>query len=583
MGRARDQAAEGADASRSTPGVTWVQPFAVHRARVLALGRRTRQVIGFAALTGLLTGLGVAGFEEVTRTQVFDRVAALPTWAVIAMPAVGLLLSAALLRWVAGGVGPSTADEYIRNFHDPSRRLDLRPVPGRLAASAATLGFGGAMGYEGPSIYLGAAVGSFLQRRFARFFSREESKVLLVAGAAAGVAAIFKAPVTGLVFALEVPYQDDLARRMILPAGIASATAYVTFVSFMGTAPLFSVAGSPPFDLRDLGGAALLGVLSGVGARAWVRALLWAKHLGVNMDPFVRALAGGVVLLALGALSWWLLGEPLTVGAGYDTLSWSVDAQRAIGLVIALLLLRALATIATVAAGGVGGLFIPLVVEGALLGRVVGGLVDTPAGATNSFFPLVGVAAFLGAGYRVPLAGVVFAAEATGRPGFIVPGMVAAMVAQLFMGSTSASTYQQPGRRGHLETRLDLPIAAALRTDVATVPPEATLQEFFEHHLLGNRERSVPVVDGNRFLGLMGLDQLQDLPHEVWETELVGGHLTGDVEALGPGATLNDAIALLSERDVDVVAVVDDEQFVGVVTMAEIVKLEEILDRTGGG
>lgn len=534
----------------------------------------------FAALTGLVTGVGVAGFEELTRTEVFDRIEGLPVAVRILAPMAGLIVSALVLRIAARSAGPSTADEYIRNFHDHARPLDLRPVPGRLAASVATLGSGGAMGYEGPAIYLGAAVGSFLQGRFGRYFSRDDAKVLLVAGAAAGVAAIFKAPVTGLVFALEVPYRDDLARRMILPAGIAAATSYVTFVSLMGTAPLFAAAGSPPFDLRDLGGAALLGVLSGAGARLWVRGLLWAKQLGAALHPVVRASAGGLVLVGLGTLSWAVFGSPLTIGAGYDTLPWAMDARHGLALVLLLLGLRALATMATVAGGGVGGLFIPLVVEGALLGRVVSGVLHTSAAASTNFFPLVGVAAFLGAGYRVPLAGVVFAAEATGRPGFIVPGMVAAMVAQLFMGSASASPYQLPGRRGHLEARLDLPLTAVLRTDVATMPPDATLREFFVHHLLGNRERSVPVVAGNAFVGLMGIDELQRVDHARWQEEAVGAHLRTDVPAIATASTLGHAVAIMAERDLDLLPVVDDGRFVGVVTMAEIVALEEILERT---
>ena len=202
---------------------------------VVALGRRTRQVVLFAAVTGAITGLGVAMFESVTREGLFDHLLRGPLWLRVVAPLVGLGLAAAALRWLAAGATPATADEYIKNFHEASTRLDLRPVPGRLAASVATLGFGGAMGYEGPSMYLGAAIGSGLQRRFSRHFSRDDAKVLLVAGAAAGVAAIFKAPATGLVFALEVPYQEDFARRMLLPAGIASAVSYLVFVAFAGT------------------------------------------------------------------------------------------------------------------------------------------------------------------------------------------------------------------------------------------------------------------------------------------------------------------------------------------------------------
>ena len=109
-------------------------------------------------------------------------------------------------------------------------------------------------------------------------------------------------------------------------------------------------------------------------------------------------------------------------------------------LIGAILLLRCLATSATIAGGGVGGLFIPLVVAGALAGRMVGGTVNA---LDTSLFTVIGVAAFLGAGYRVPLAAVMFVAEATGRPGFVVPGLLAAVVAELMMGRRSVTTYQQ--------------------------------------------------------------------------------------------------------------------------------------------
>ena len=121
-----------------------------------------------------------------------------------------------------------------------------------------------------------------------------------------------------------------------------------------------------------------------------------------------------------------------------------------------------------------GGLFVPLVVQGALLGAAAAslfGVADTP------LFPVLGVAAFLGAGYRVPLAAVVFVAESTGRPGFVVPGLIAAASAQLMMGRASVSTYQRPARAGILEQRVGLPVTSVLRTDAATVPPDATLRK----------------------------------------------------------------------------------------------------------
>jgi CIC family chloride channel protein len=489
-----------------------------------------------------------------------------------------LTVAALSLRWLANRASPATADEYIHNFHEPGTRLDLRPVPGRLAAAVATLGLGGAMGYEGPSIYLGASVGSALQRRFTRHFCREDAKVLLVAGAAAGVSAIFKAPATGLVFALEVPYQEDFARRMLLPAGIASAVSYVVFVALAGTSPLFAVSGAPPFDLRDLGGAVLLGVICGVGARVFTTALVRAKQVAAGVHPVIRVAAAGGILVGLAVVADAVFGEPLTLGAGYDNLAWAFDPHRAVGLVLLLLLFRAIATVATVGGGGVGGLFIPLVIEGALFGRAIGGLFRTAASGSN-FFPLVGVSAFLGAGYRVPLAGVVFAAEATGRPGFIVPGLIAAMVAQLFMGRASASPYQVAARAGHLERRFTLPITTALRTDVPTMPPDTTLNEFFWHHLIGNREKAVAVVDGARYLGVMRIEELQEVTQERWTIDTVVDHMRTDFPIIKPDVLVRDALDAMGEADVDLLPVLDGETFVGIVTTHEILELDQILGR----
>jgi CIC family chloride channel protein len=158
----------------------------------------------------------------------------------------------------------------------------------------------------------------------------------------------------------------------------------------------------------------------------------------------LRVASAGVTLGLLFALGYLLTGRPIVIGVGYSTISWALVTNRAVWLLLVVLLLRCCATAATVAGGGVGGLFIPLVVAGALLGRAVGGVVGD---FDTSLFLVIGVAAFLGAGYRVPLAAVTFVAETTGRPGFVVPGLLAAVAAELVMGRWSVTTHQQAPTR----------------------------------------------------------------------------------------------------------------------------------------
>jgi CIC family chloride channel protein len=393
-----------------------------------------------AGVTGVVVGLVVGAFDWLTADVLLERVLELPLAAQVAMPTVGLLAALALLTRGGRRASSSTADAYIRDFHDPDDHFDLRAVPWTLFGAIATLGSGGTLGYEGPSLYAGSAVGVGLQRRLRGLFGPADAKVLLVAGAAAGVAAIFKAPVTGIVFALEVPYREDLARRMLLPAATAAAASYVTFASIAGTAPILPVAGQPPFNLRDLGGAALVGLICGCLARAFVVLVRLAKAQASRGHPVARALVGGGVVGATVLLARLLSDEPLALGPGYDALRWAIDPDQGVWAIVALGTIRVVGTTAVLAAGGVGGLFIPLVIQGALVGRAVGGLVDS---SNLTLFPVVGMAAFLGAGYRVPLAAVVFVAEFTGRSGFVVPGLIATVVAQLVIGRSSVSAYQR--------------------------------------------------------------------------------------------------------------------------------------------
>lgn len=410
------------------------------RGRLLPFAERWRDAAAAAAVVGLAVGLIVAGCQRLTLDVLLDRVKDLPLWAALAAPAVGLALCAAALRWLAGGASPGISDTYIESFHDPRHELPVRDAPGRTLASILTLGFGGALGLEGLALYVGSSVGTAAQQRLRRLFRPSDTKLLLVAGAAAGLAAVFKAPATGAVFALEVPYWDDLARRKLVPALVGAATGYLGYVAVNGTAPIFPVEGSPALDTTAIVGSLVLGALAGIGARGFAWLLQQAKRIERRRPLALRLPAAGLGMALLVAAGRGLTGETLVLGPGYETLRWALEPGHGVWVLLALFALRCLATSATLAGGGAGGLFIPLVVAGALLGRAAGVAVGQPA--DEALFLVVGVAAFLGAGYRVPLAAVMFVAESTGRSAFVVPGLLAAVAAYLVMGQASVADGQ---------------------------------------------------------------------------------------------------------------------------------------------
>jgi CBS domain-containing protein len=393
------------------------------------------------------------------------------------------------------------------------------------------------------------------------------------------VAAVFKTPATGVVFALEAPYKDDVARHALLPALIAAATSYLTYVALVGTAPVIPTLGSrPTLEITGLAGAVIVGVLAGLGGRAFAWLIHRAKAISASTRLPTRLVAAGVVLggLVVASHAWFDAG--LTLGPGYEAIDWATSPDNAIGLVALLLIMRVVATVTTVGAGGAGGLFIPLAVQGVLLGRVVGDLLDQP---DSALYPVIGLAAFLGAGYRAPIAAVMFVAETSRGDVYVIPALIAAAVSQLVVGRASVSDFQRDTRQGHLERRFELPVTAALQTDILTVPPDASVSEFVWIHAIGERRREVPVVDGTRYLGMCSLSDITALDRQRWDDVPVAEVLSADAPTGAVSWTLRDAVAALDRSDYDVVPIVDpDDTFVGVVTQAEIVRLDEILDET---
>jgi len=147
----------------------------------------------------------------------------------------------------------------------------------------------------------------------------EDMRRLMVAGAAAGISAVFKAPLTGVVFALEVPYRDDLAREALVPALVASVTSYLVLVQFLGVQPLFTVAQRFTLDARSLLDSVLLGLLIGLSARVFASAYYAVRsRVRRHTAPFwVKTSLGGLVTGLLGPVALEVLGTPAAFGVGY--------------------------------------------------------------------------------------------------------------------------------------------------------------------------------------------------------------------------------------------------------------------------
>ena len=535
---------------------------------------------------GVAVGLAVGILDFIVVELLFHPIQKLPIWLLAAAPLTGLLASVAILDRIGRGCSPSTSEEYIHAFHSRHPTMETRPLVARLLAGITTIGGGGALGLEGPSIYLGSAIGLRVQERLDRWLGRDAAKLLLTAGAAAGVSALFQTPATGLIFALESPYRDDVAHRALLPSLVASAAGFLTFASL----PFIELGAEWGFAYRDglgpgeLAGAIAIGVGAGFGGRLFAWATIRAKKSATRRSPWALAITGGVVLGALVLISDGLFEEPLTLGPGYEIVEW-LQEPRSLELLIALFVFRAIATLTTIGAGGVGGLFIPLAVQGVLLGTLVGRGLDYLGWGSNSddaIWTVLGLAAFLAAGYRTPIAAVMFVAESSAGSA-VVPALIAAAVSQLVAGKASVSAAQRVERLGHLEERVTLPLASALTTDVMTVPPDATVGEFVWVHAIGRRQRVVPVVSGSTYLGLCSLENASAVERDRWDDETIASIVVSDGPVARPSWSLRDAVAAMDRSGAGVVAVVDNAgNFAGVVYESEIVKLSEILEETEG-
>ncbi len=350
----------------------------------------------------------------------------------IVWPVLWGAVGAGLAVWMTRRYAPEAAGSGIPHLEAVLHRLRemnwRRLVPVKFAAGVLALGSGLALGREGPTVQLGGGVGAAVSDLLK--VPQQDRQTLIAAGAGAGLAAAFNAPLSGLVFVLE-EVQRDFRPMVFGAAFLASAAASVLARAVSGQFPVFEVPAYPVQDLTLLPAFALVGVATGAIGAAFNRGLLWTMDRYESVAPSRRTLAAALTGAVIGAVAF---AAPGAVGGGHDLAEEILTGRMLLTAIPLWLALRFILTLGSYGTGAPGGVFAPLLVLGALGGLAVGivtgrlfpGSVPDPGA-----FAVVGMGACFAAIVQAPLTGIVLILEMTGNYAQMLPLLVACFVAYI--------------------------------------------------------------------------------------------------------------------------------------------------------
>lgn len=387
-------------------------------------------------LIGALTGACVATASGIVEGQLLTRLAALPGLVPALFSPLALLATWVVGRYVTRTFTPATSELYIQTYLTPGARLPLREVPGRLLAAATTVGFGGSQGFESPSALIGASWSQLLARWSP---SEDTRRTLLAAGASAGIAAVFSSPAIGALYGIEVPYRRDVDAPRLAPCAIGAVSAYLVRSALIGARPLLAVGELPPIDGTYIAACAAIAISCGLGARLFATLEEVLRRLGRRQTRIRRAAIGGVGLMALAVGGYALSGAWITFGPGYVAADWLTGTAHPLWLIGAVLAVRAAGNLICVYGGGGGGVFTSLACTGAFIGQLIAEAIGR---GHAHLLALLGAACFLAAGYRLPIACMLWIGEQSGSVTISIAGLGAIAVSQLLMGDASVSEAQ---------------------------------------------------------------------------------------------------------------------------------------------
>ncbi len=511
----------------------------------------------------------------------------------LAYPVVGIFLTILFVRYF---VKDNISHGVARILYAISKKNSIIKPHNNyssIIASTLTIGFGGSVGAEAPIVLTGASIGSSIGRLLK--LNYKSTTLLVGCGAAGAIAGIFKAPIAGLVFTLEV-LMLDLTIASIVPLLISAVTGATVAYFLMGKEVLFSHDLAESFILNNIPFFIMLGVICGFISLYFTRAAMFIETRFEKISsPVWKLILGG------GVLSLLIFIFPTLYGEGYVTITSLLNGDVSyvvensffyflkdnywlfIGYLILILVFKVVAMSVTNGTGGIGGVFAPTLFMGGITGfivaRVINGLnwVHLP----ESNFALVGMAGLMAGVMHAPLTAIFLIAEITGGYSLLIPLIITAtfsFITIMYFEPHSIYT-KRLAKRGELITHNKDKAVLTLMNwkkeiekDLKTIHPDATLRELVK--IISRSKRNIfPVVDDeNMLLGVVLLDNIRDIMfnHEMYDLTFVRDLMITPPSYVSSTDNMETVMQKFSESGVWNLPVIDNGKYVGLISKSRI-------------
>ncbi|HII06332.1 MAG TPA: CBS domain-containing protein [Methanotrichaceae archaeon] len=552
-----------------------------------------------AILIGVAGGAGAIVFRNVIEfihgiffSGIYQQGAG-PSYSVILFPIIGGLIVGPIIYILAPEAKGHGVPQIIESLQISGGQIRKRVGFLLILSSAVIIGSGGSAGREGPIAQIGASFGSLIGQLFR--LGSKDLKLLTVCGVAAGIAGTFNAPMGGAIFSMEV-----VARRFspydsvpILMSAVVGTAVAGTLIS---PTPAF-VNPEFAFSTSDLALCFVLGPIFGILAFSWVRIFYFIEDFfeALKIPKMLKPALGGVVA---GISGYYLFGYGI-MGVGYDGITRIFDmpsfpgTTEMIMLLVALGLLKILATSFTVGSGGSGGIFAPSlyigfmfgVAFGLVAGRILPGL-DT---ASPTVYGLLGMAALFAGAARAPLTCIVMIPEMASSysrlPPIIIACVLSYTVAQILMKGASIYSIKLMKKGIFIDqpepVLKGITIGEAMHRDVVAVDPETTLTQLRERISRLNHT-GFPVVKDRKLVGIVTFDDLRKVPIVDQDRTLVVDVAVKDVITVRPDQSAKYAMDLMYQNEIGRLPVVSEDEplkLIGIITRTDVIRAYEIIEQ----